>query len=210
MHLEIELFDKLQSINVHFQMVRSLRKHFYHRFWRFSSLGNACLFVQCDAGECIEDKTTADCFKCRCPPGLTGKLCETVFIILRIIFLSFLINNTLFFSYFQPLDAHRVVKMEVYAMEMFAHVLLVIQELTVNPKSVCYLVYTMKNNCWFYILKNWHHVIRVHAEHMVLVYKLIYQLDLRYFVIVQISGQANIVIPIYLVRISWFIYINYI
>jgi hypothetical protein len=68
--------------------------------------------------------------------------------------------------------------MAVYAMEMFAHVLLVIQELTVNLKS------------------KWHHVIRVHAEHMELVYKLIYQLDLRYFVTVQISGQANIVIPI--------------
>ncbi|CAF1023874.1 unnamed protein product [Rotaria sordida] len=39
---------------------------------------NACLFVNCEnGGECIEDPTTIDCFKCQCIPGYTGKICDT-------------------------------------------------------------------------------------------------------------------------------------
>ncbi|UJR28907.1 hypothetical protein I4U23_010125 [Adineta vaga] len=39
---------------------------------------NACLFVTCEnGGQCIEDPTTPDCFKCHCLPGFIGKICGT-------------------------------------------------------------------------------------------------------------------------------------
>lgn len=49
---------------------------------------NACLFAFCDnGGTCIEDSTTADCHRCQCPPGYTGKICESLAVITRKAFL---------------------------------------------------------------------------------------------------------------------------
>lgn len=40
-------------------------------------VGNACLFITCEnGGHCMEDPTTADCFKCQCLPGFTGRICD--------------------------------------------------------------------------------------------------------------------------------------
>jgi Notch-like protein len=45
--------------------------------------GNACIFIECEnGGECQEDPTTVECFKCQCSPGFTGKVCQTPVVIL--------------------------------------------------------------------------------------------------------------------------------
>ena len=45
---------------------------------------NACLFAFCDnGGTCMEDSTTAECYRCQCPAGYTGRLCESLVVISR-------------------------------------------------------------------------------------------------------------------------------
>ncbi|CAF0971130.1 unnamed protein product [Adineta ricciae] len=44
--------------------------------------GNACGFVTCEnGGQCNEDPSTADCFKCHCLPGFSGKVCQNAIIL---------------------------------------------------------------------------------------------------------------------------------
>jgi hypothetical protein len=44
-----------------------------------------CLFVICENGaQCQQDLNTADCYKCMCPAGFTGKVCETPIAILPV------------------------------------------------------------------------------------------------------------------------------
>ena len=51
--------------------------------------GNACGFVTCEnGGQCSEDPSTADCFKCNCLPGFSGKVCQNAIILPRMYCLS--------------------------------------------------------------------------------------------------------------------------
>ena len=51
--------------------------------WDFL-LDNACLFGFCDnGGTCVEDPTILECYRCTCPPGYTGRLCDSVVAIVR-------------------------------------------------------------------------------------------------------------------------------
>lgn len=79
MHQNIDLFDKLQLVDVNFQMVRNFRKNSFHinSGMFFLSIVAFCDFVQCENGRCVENKTSSDCFYCQCDAGFTGKLCET-------------------------------------------------------------------------------------------------------------------------------------
>ena len=46
--------------------------------------GNTCLFIVCEnGGNCIEDSTTIDCFRCQCLAGFAGKVCDTQLVITR-------------------------------------------------------------------------------------------------------------------------------
>jgi hypothetical protein len=39
---------------------------------------NFCDYVVCEnSGNCVENKTSSQCFECQCLPGFTGQLCET-------------------------------------------------------------------------------------------------------------------------------------
>lgn len=61
-----------------------LRFSYTHRSLTLFSSGNACIFVTCEnGGTCDEDPTTIDCFRCRCTPGFTGRVCGTAMIITR-------------------------------------------------------------------------------------------------------------------------------
>lgn len=42
------------------------------------SAGVMCLFITClNGGQCVDDTSTTDCFRCNCVGGYTGKTCET-------------------------------------------------------------------------------------------------------------------------------------
>jgi len=41
---------------------------------------NFCDFVVCANGQCVENKTSSQCFQCQCDAGFTGQLCETTLV----------------------------------------------------------------------------------------------------------------------------------
>ena len=62
----------------------SIHLTFMHKHFTLFSSGNICNFIICEnGGTCFQDSTTIDCFRCRCPTGFTGRVCDTQLVITR-------------------------------------------------------------------------------------------------------------------------------
>jgi hypothetical protein len=84
---DIDLFDKnemyVQIQTVTFSTLNSYIILVFLFFFFFFQV-TMCDYVICENGaQCQQDLNTADCYKCMCPAGFTGKVCETPIAILR-------------------------------------------------------------------------------------------------------------------------------
>ena len=99
MHYDIDIHDKRQSISVLIQLVIASYQRISIVLILFVFLlVNMCNFITCENdGQCVQDLTTIDCFKCQCKPGYTGKTCETTGGTLRMYLYFFVFLSILYF-----------------------------------------------------------------------------------------------------------------